>query len=458
MNDAPPVPDPHVIVLFGATGDLAQRKIWPGLRRLASAGLLPPDWRVIGSGRHEPDGELVGEDWGELRERVSFVASSAEDGSALAAAVRSARAQLGDQARTLLYLSVPPSAMRPMVDMLARAGLLEDRTRIVMEKPFGSDLASARDLNAALHEHLHEDAIFRIDHFLGKEAAQDILALRFANGLFSPIWNREHVAAVQIDVPEELGIEGRGEFYEQTGAFRDMVVTHLSQILGLVAMEAPSALDARSVRDAKARVFDDLQPFERADAVFGQFEGYRDEDDVDPESRTETFAALRANVDNERWRGVPFLLRTGKAMAEGRRMVTLTLRDRGADLFPRDADGDRPDEIVVEMTDDPTLAIDVRVKRPGPTCELTHAPLTLDVERALDEHGLEAYERLIHDVLLGDQLLFTRADEVERLWECAAPLLASPPELERYEPGSWGPAAADALATAAGGWRLPNRS
>jgi glucose-6-phosphate 1-dehydrogenase len=444
--------DPHVIVLFGATGDLARRKLWPGLLHLARAGLLPDDFRIIASGRHEPKGDLVGDDWDdELRARVSFVASSADDGQALARAVRAARSELGDRSRTLFYMSVPPSAMKPMVGMLGEVGLADDRARIVLEKPFGSDLESAKALNAALHEHFDEDQIFRIDHFLGKEAAQDILALRFANGLFEPIWNRGHMAAVQIDIPESLGLEGRASFYEETGAFRDMVVTHLCQIMGFVAMEAPASLDAQHLRDAKAAAFADLRPFAPDDTVYGQFDGYRREDGVDPESSTETFVALRAWVDNDRWRGVPFLLRTGKAMADDRRVVTLILREPETVIFYGDT---RPDEIVFELTDDPKLAVDVRVKVPGPTSAVTRAPLTLDVERALNVHGLEAYERLLHDVLIGDHLLFTRADEVERLWTCAAPLLEHPPPPLVYEKGSWGPEAAAELAEPVG-WRLP---
>jgi glucose-6-phosphate 1-dehydrogenase len=468
----PDTPDPHVIVLFGATGDLARRMLWPGLFRLAGAGLMPQDFRIVGSGRHEPDGPFAdhvrealeehaaddlkehGDTWDVFKERVSFVASSAEDGADLAAAVGDARRGLGDDARTLLYLSVPPSAMKAMVGMLADTGLSTDRARLVMEKPFGSDLASARALNAKVHEHVEEDAVFRIDHFLGKEAAQDILALRFANGLFEPIWNHRHIASVQIDVPEELGLEGRASFYEETGAFRDMVVTHLAQILGFVAMEAPESLDAEHLRDAKARAFADLRPFSRDDAVYGQFTGYRSEEGVDPESRTETFVALRAFVDNDRWDGVPFLLRTGKAMAATRRTVTLTLREPAADVFGHGEDG-RPNEIVFELADDPQLAVDVRVKVPGPGSAVTGASLTLDVDHALHTHGLPAYERLLHDVMLGDHLLFTRADEVERLWECAQPLLDAPPEALAYEKGTWGPGAGEALAEPLG-WRLPD--
>jgi glucose-6-phosphate 1-dehydrogenase len=447
--------DPHVLVLFGARGDLARRKLWPGLRRLAEAGFMPDEYRIIGSGRHAPDDGFI-EGLGDeaFTKRISFVASSADDGEDLASAVREAREALGERSRTLLYLSVPPSAMKPMVGMLGRTGLDDERTRIVLEKPFGSDLESAKALNAALHEHFDERAIFRIDHFLGKEPVQDILALRFANGLFEPIWNNEHVASVQIDIPEDLGLEGRGSFYEETGAFRDMVVTHLSQILGFVAMEPPETLDAGHLRDAKAAAFADLRPFSPEHAVYGQFEGYRDEDGVASDSRTETFAALRVELDNDRWRGVPFLLRTGKAMAAGRRVVTVALRDPAQLLLEADGDGaGRPDELVVELTDDPRIAVELRVKRPGPTLVATRAAMELDVERATGGHGLEAYERLLIDVMHGDHLLFTRADEVELLWERAAPLLHAPPEPLPYARGSWGPEAAEALAGRCG-WRL----
>jgi glucose-6-phosphate 1-dehydrogenase len=459
-----------VLVIFGARGDLARRKLLPGLFQLTRAGLMPEEYRIVGSGRHAPDGGFAAEvraaleahadadpggaDWDAFASSQSFVVSSAEDGRELAAAVAEARKELGESSRTLLYMAVPPSAMQPMVSMLGDAGLLDDRARIVMEKPFGSDLASAIQLNAMLHRYAHEQQIFRIDHFLGKEAAQDILALRFANSLFEPIWHRGYIASVQIDIPEKLDLEGRASFYEETGAFRDMVVTHLSQLLGFVAMEPPVSLDADALRDAKAAVFGDLRPFDPRQTVFGQFDGYREEEGVAEDSSTETFVALRAHIDNDRWRGVPFLLRTGKQMAATRRVISIALHPPKQRLFDEAHEQERPDEIVFELTDDPQITIEVRVKLPGPTLQITRAPLSLDVERALDVHGLEAYERLLHDVMLGDQLLFARADEVERLWECAAPLLKAHPEPLSYAKGSWGPKASLRLAAPIG-WRLP---
>jgi glucose-6-phosphate 1-dehydrogenase len=431
--------EPFVIVLFGATGDLARRKLWPGMRHLFEAGLMPDEVRIIGAGREAPDHDLVS-DWPrELHELVTMTSASADHHEDLVKDVKAAHAQLGDGSRTLFYMSVPPSAMTDMVDMLGRSGLADDRARIVMEKPFGHDVDSAKALNAELHEHFEEDQIFRIDHFLGKEAAQDVLALRFANRLFEPLWNRHHVAQVRIDVPEELGLEGRASFYEETGCFRDMVVTHLCQVLGFVAMEPPASLDAGHLRDRKAEAFEALRPFTAEDAIYGQFEGYRDEDGVARDSTVETFVALRAWVDNDRWRGVPFYLRTGKAMAQAKRTVEVVLRETEADLY----DGEHaPNIISFELLDDPQLAVQVRVKVPGPTSAVAPTALSVDVDRALRAEGLEAYERLLHDVFRGDHLLFTRADEVETLWERAAPLLADPPEAKPYKKGSWGPEAA----------------
>jgi glucose-6-phosphate 1-dehydrogenase len=461
---------PHVLVLFGATGDLAARKLFPGLYRLAAAGRLPEQYAVIGSGRHSPGSDddfrrqvrealeegvdhLDDEVVAALLERVSFETSDADDGSQLAARVREAEEQIGGggDVRRLVYLSVPPTAMQPMIAMLGDEGLTE-RARLVVEKPFGTDLASARKLDAALKRVVDEEQVFRIDHFLGKESAQNILALRFANGLFEPAWDKEHLESVQIDVPEELGTEGRGSFYESTGCFRDMISTHLCQLLGLVALEDPGTFEADAVRDAKAAVFAAMRPLDPQRVVFGQYDGYRDEDDVDPDSGTETLVALEAFVDNDRWQGVPFYLRTGKAMADTRRTITLRFRTPVTTLF---RDGDHGgNELVLELTDAARISVDVRAKRPGPEMELAEATLRLDVADDLaDDEPLEAYERLLLDVLRGEQTLFTRSDEVQRLWEICDPVLRDPPEVQPYEQGSWGPQAALELPGHAG-WRL----
>jgi glucose-6-phosphate 1-dehydrogenase len=467
-------PSNRALVVFGATGDLAARKLFPGFFHLFREGMMPEDFRIIGSGRHSPGSdddfrERIGQaiehhGRGELDERfdafaakLSFVASTAQDGRNLAAAVRSAEREIDAEGDRLVYLSVPPGAMREMVGMLGQIGIA-DRCSLVIEKPFGHDLASARELNAALHEVLDEDSIYRIDHFLGKEAAQNVLALRFANGLLEPIWNRDHIAYVQIDVPEVIDIQGRSGFYEETGAFRDMVVTHLLQILGLVALEPPSRIATEALHVERSKVFDAIRPIEPDRVVFGQYDGYREEDGVAKDSVTETFAALEVRVDSWRWSGVPFYLRTGKALAEGRRTVTIGFTEAPLRIFPGEPspDGARPSEIVFELSDDPKVRVELMAKIPGPTISLGKAALTLDVERAFDgSDGLEAYERLLRDVMIGERLLFSTAAQIERLWEVCTPVLEHRPEPLPYKQGSWGPEAAQELPVAPG-WRLPD--
>ncbi|WP_210495369.1 glucose-6-phosphate dehydrogenase [Patulibacter sp. SYSU D01012] len=475
-----PTLKPRVLVLFGATGDLAKRKLYPGFFKLMRAGLMPDDFRIIGSGRHSPGSDdefrdkvrealdefgpddLTDDEWRTFSDRLSFVVSSADDGQDLADAVRAAEGELdGEIGPRLVYLSVPPAAMEPMVGMLGETGIAEGAS-LVVEKPFGTDVPSAKKLNDRLHDVVDEDQIFRIDHFLGKEAAQNILAFRFANGLFEPVWNRNHIAYVQIDVPEALTIEGRASFYEATGAFRDMIVTHLLQLLGFVALEPPVRLDARGLHAERMKLFEALRPLDPERVVLGQYEGYRDEEGVDDDSDVETFVALEARVDTWRWTGVPFYLRTGKALAEGRRTVTVGFREppmrmfavRGQSAVPEP--GDRPNEIVFELSEDPKVAVDLLAKVPGPSLELGPAALELDVKAAFaEDRGLEAYERLLHDVMLGDHTLFTRAEEIERLWEVCQPVLDDPPAPEPYAQGSWGPERAVDL-PAPRGWRLPD--
>ena len=458
---------PCVFLLFGARGDLAARKLFPGLYRLAAAGRLPEDYAVIGSGRHSPgsDDDFRDEVREGLREsvddldedvardlldRVSFRTSDADDGADLAARVREVEEGLGDDVRRVVYLSVPPTAMSGMVGMLGREGLAE-RARLVIEKPFGLDLQSFEELDRDVHEVFEEEQVFRIDHFLGKEAVQNLLALRFANALFEPACDRRSIASVQVDVPETLAMEGRGSFYESTGALRDMVSTHLFQILGAVALEDPGEWSADAVRRARAAVFADVRPLDPARVVLGQYDGYRDEEDVDEDSDVETFVALEAWVDNDRWRDVPFLLRTGKAMAETRRTVTLRFRAPDSTVFG--GDGLPRDELVLELTDEAQIHVDLLGKRPGPEMELAPATMRLDLGEELpDDEPLEAYERLLLDVLVGDHTLFAHADETRRLWEVCQPVLDDRPAPLPYAQESWGPA--EALDLPEGGWRL----
>ena len=461
---------PQVFVLFGATGDLAKRKLFPGLYHLAAAGRLPEEYAIIGSGRHSPgtDEEFRDRIRGELGEfvknldekiadellsRLSFQTSTDDDGADLAAAVKSARERLGDESRTLVYLSVPPAATKAMFAMLGKEGITE-RARIVHEKPFGTDLESSRELDAAVKAVVSEDQVYRIDHFLGKEAVQNILALRFANGLIEPAWNRSNVVSVQIDVPEDLTVEGRGAFYEETGCFRDMISTHLIQVLGFVAMEPPEQFDATALRNEKYKVFAAMKPLDPARVVFGQYDGYLDVDGVAEDSKVETLVALEAFVDTDRWQGVPFYLRTGKAMGDNRKTVTLTFRIPPSGRFGDSTYG--ADQLILELNDSPTAAIHLNLKRPGPDMALTCATFALDLAAEdPDDVPLEAYERLLLDVMRGDQTLFTRSDEVERVWEICQPVLDNPPAAQPYEPGSWGPQAALEL-PGPEGWRLPD--
>jgi glucose-6-phosphate 1-dehydrogenase len=340
---------------------------------------------------------------------------------------------------------------------LIRDAELATKSRVVMEKPFGTDLASAVELNARLHEVFTEQQIFRIDHFLGKEPAQNILAFRFANGLFEPIWNRNFIDHVQIDVPEKIGLGKRAGFYESTGAYRDMVVTHLFQILAFMAMEPPTSLEPKSIGEEKHKVFRSMRPIESADVVRGQYLGYRTEDGVDPESDTETFIALKCAIDNWRWAGVPFYLRTGKFMAEGQRIISIAFREPPKSMFPPGSGvgSQGPDHLTFDLADSSKVSLSFYGKRPGPGMRLDK----LSLQFAMHDTGLvgdvlEAYERLILDAMRGDHTLFTTAEGIERLWEVSTPLLESPPPVRVYATGSWGPNAIHQL-VAPHAWRLP---
>jgi glucose-6-phosphate 1-dehydrogenase len=465
-------PDPHVIVLFGASGDLARRKLLPGLLRLFQAGLMPVDFRIVGTSLDRLDDDsfrrlahdavtefsrshVYERSWEAFARRLSFVPGG-DGAAALAQRVHAARDELGPGARILHYLSVPPKAARSVVGELGEAGLA-DGARIVMEKPFGTDLASARELNAAVHEVFREHQVFRIDHFLGKEAAQNILALRFANGLFEPIWNRLHINHVLIEVPETLSIGMRGSFYEATGAFRDMVVTHLLQVLAFVAMEPPTALEPRAITEEKNKVFRSMKPLDPRKVVRGQYHGYRDEPGVAEDSETETFVALQVEVDNWRWSGVPFYLRTGKRLAESGRIISIAYHEPPQGMFPRGSGVGEygPDHMTFDLDEASRVSLSFYGKRPGPGMRLEKASMQFSLdETTYGRDVLEAYERLIHDAMMGDHTLFTTADGIERLWEVSAPLLELPPPLQVYQPGSWGPETQHQL-IAPHRWRLP---
>ncbi len=459
------------VVLFGATGDLSKRKLLPGLLHLHQSGLLD-DLRVVATSlddltqdeflalaetaiREHSSHDYDADDWGELAKRTQWVPGSAGP-RAIREAVDRAEAELGEGAQRLHYLSVPPKAALSVVQQLAEAGLVE-RSRIIMEKPFGTDLASAKVLNAKLHAVFDEGQIFRIDHFLGKEAAQNILAFRFANGLFEPIWHRNHIDHVQIDVPETLGLETRADFYEATGAYRDMVVTHLFQVLAFTAMEPPTALEPRAISEEKNKVFRSMLPIRPEHVVRGQFDGYKDVKGVARESDTETFIALKCFVDNWRWAGVPFFLRTGKRLAEGARVISIAFKEPPLSMFPPGSGvGDHgPDHLTFDLADKSRMSLSFYGKRPGPGMRLDKLSMQFSVQET-DWAGsvLEAYERLIYDAARGDRTLFTSAEGIERLWEISEPLIEQPPLPRRYEPGSWGPNQIHQL-IAPWAWRLP---
>jgi glucose-6-phosphate 1-dehydrogenase len=462
---------PQVVMLFGATGDLSRRKLISGLFHLCSAGFIPV-CRIIGVSLDDLDADgfrqfargaldelsarkVGASEWAAFEACLDYVPLSA-GAQALATAVAKAEQAIGGECRRLHYLSVPPSAALSAVRMLGEANLVE-RSRIVMEKPFGTDLASAVSLNSKLHEVFAEDQIFRIDHFLGKEPAQNILAFRFANGLFEPIWNRNFIDHVQIDVPETLNLGKRAAFYEATGAYRDMVVTHLFQILAFVAMEPPTALEPKPISEEKNKVFRSMLPIEPSDVVRGQFTGYRSEQGVNPESETETFIALKCSIDNWRWAGVPFFLRTGKRMAEGQRIISIAFREPPKSMFPANSGvgAHGPDHLTFDLADASKMSLSFYGKRPGPGMRLDK----LSLQFAMHDTGLvgdvlEAYERLILDAMRGDRTLFTTAEGIERLWEVSSPLLEAPPRVRFYAADSWGPNAIHQL-IAPRAWRLP---
>src|SRR5271170_981572 len=462
---------PQVVVLVGATGDLARRKLLPGMFHLSSSGFIP-GCRIIGVSLEDLDADgfrkiaqealtefstrkVAEADWEAFAKTLHYVPMAAGAG-ALKAAVIEAERSFNGQSRRLHYLSVPPGAALSAVRLLGEAGLVE-RSRIIMEKPFGTDLASAVSLNAKLHEVFAESQIFRIDHFLGKEPAQNILAFRFANGLFEPIWNRNFIDHVQIDVPETIGLGNRAAFYEKTGAFRDMVVTHLFQILGFVAMEPPTALEPAPISEEKNKVFRSMLPIDPSDVVRGQYTGYRTEEGIDPESEAETFIALKCSIDNWRWAGVPFFLRTGKRLAAGQRIISIAFREPPKSMFPAGSGvgAQGPDHLTFDLADVSKMSLSFYGKRPGPGMRLDK----LSLQFAMHDSGhagdvLEAYERLILDAMRGDRTLYNTAEGIERLWEVSAPLLEDPPPAHSYDLDSWGPNAVHPL-IAPRAWRLP---
>jgi len=457
--------EPQAVVIFGASGDLTKRKLLPAFFHLYIEGMLPDAFAIVGYARTELSDEqfretalsslrryarceVSGDAWEGFQERLSYVTGEFEGELAmehLRVALELIDKERGTKGGRFFYCATPPVAYPTIVARLAESDMHRG-ARILIEKPFGRDLDSARELNRLLHEVFDESQIFRIDHYLGKETVQNILAFRFANGMFEPIWNRRYVDNVQITVAEDIGVEGRGSFYEQTGTIRDMVQTHLLQVLTFLAMEPPVSIEPDRLRDEKVKVLRSMNPCSPEKVVRGQYEGFRMEPDVTANSEAETYAALELSIDNWRWAGVPFFLRTGKRLARKATEVSLSFRGVPFEVFKGTrASPPGRDHLTIRIQPDEGITVALNVKKPGPGMELGRATLDFDYDRTFATPLLEAYEHLILEAMEGDHTLFTREDEVERAWEVLMPVLEDPPPVIEYESGSWGPPQAAAL-------------
>ncbi len=487
------ISDPCTIVIFGATGDLTRRKLVPALYNLRREGLLHANTTILGFARRDWSDDyfrslLFDEGskhsrtgmsdmlWPEFAQRINYVRSTFEDPAgyeALAQRLDEIDAQHGTSGNRLFYLATPPESYEDIIKQLGAAGLAQSNgwTRIIVEKPFGHDLASARHLNNVLHDVFDERQIYRIDHYLGKETVQNLLVFRFANGIFEPLWNRRYIDSVQITVAESIGVEGRGGYYEQAGALRDMVQNHMMQLLSLTAMEPPvGGASADAVRDEKVKVLRAVRPIAREEVnrhtVRGRYTAgpgtapaYLDETGVEPHSTTETYVAMRFEIESWRWAGVPFYLRTGKRMPVRASEISVTFRNAPLILF-QDSPMSRtaPNELAIRIQPNEGISLRFNSKVPGQAGDIRPVTMNFSYVEAFGGESPEAYERLLLDAMIGDSTLFTRSDEVETSWGLMTPilegwqLLGSP--IHEYVGGSWGPDASHEFIGSSGrSWR-----
>ena len=457
---------PQAAVIFGASGDLTKRKLLPAFWHLWLRERLPTGFALVGYARspmtseefrryafdnvkefstHPPDQEA----WDGFARRLSYFQGGFSEPGAMnefATYLEKLDAEFGTEGRRFFDAAVPSAAYSDIVHRIGEAGL-QAHAKIVLEKPFGRDLESAMELNAVIHSVFDETQVFRIDHYLGKETVQNILAFRFANGMFEPIWNRRYIDHVQITVAEKIGIEGRGAFYEQVGNIRDMISTHLFQVMTFVAMEPPVSFEPDRLRDETVKALRSTEVSNPDRVIRGQYDGYRNEPGVAPDSTTETFSAMELDIDNWRWAGVPFFLRTGKGLADKASEITLKFRKVPFNVY-RGSDMDLPmrDHLTIRVQPNEGITIAFNAKRPGPGMHLDRAAMDFDYAEGFARAELsDAYELLILEAMRGDHSLFIRQDGVERAWEILEPALRNPTPVCRYPMGTWGPPEADRL-------------